>query len=169
MGLTIEGLMNDLRENIPKNRNMDAKRMLEIILDRNFQQGEVEYESVDITPPAGSLKLHLTENSLKYDNTTWHYTPESIGKDIADYWVKAIGLGTNVMCDRHVKEVINDAAKIAAPIASELTALAKSQANVGNFFYKFSEIIVRNVKTTIWTETELCADGSDKTYTCKLK
>ena len=168
MSLTIEGLMNDLRENIPKTRNTDSKRMLEIILDRNFQKAELEYVSVDITPPAGTLVLHLTENSLKYDNTTWHYTPESIGQDVSNYWQKAIGLGDTDQCDDSVDTVENDAAKIAAPIASELRTLAESKAGIGDFFYKFSEIIVRNVKTTIWTVTEDCSDGSSKTYPCKM-
>ena len=124
--------------------------MLENILDNAFQASTKSLTNFDITPPAGTLHFPLTLlNGVKI------LTPENIGSTCANYWSLAIAKGSPVSCNG-IDSVINDASKIAAPIASELRALSyKSITSISTpYYFEFIDIIFRNVKTIVWTIKE---------------
>jgi len=112
-------------------------------LDEGFQEAEESLSNFLITPPAGTL--YINQISV-------YQMPEEIGRACAEYWVKAIGEGSPESTS--IKSVTNDAAKIADPIASELRSLRHMTRLDRPYYYKFVEIIYRNVKTIEWTIEE---------------
>lgn len=123
---------------------------LQSILDIGFQKATPTIGDVDISPPAGTLFIPLG---------TPYEMPMNIGQACADYWVKAIGFGEPE--EDHIDNIINDAAKIAAPIVSKIMHLSNSGTP---YYFKFVDVIHTEVKTIIWTVTEKDDGDNDVIY-----
>jgi len=122
----------------------DSKMLLNTIvkeLDKEFQKGSTTLNNVDITTPAGSLNFNdvigiTNANAFR------------IATNVSDYWAKTIELtGSPESCS--ISSVENDASKIINPMANELLNLYKGDIETPSYF-KFCDIIIRNVKTIIW-------------------
>jgi len=132
----------------PYNISRHYLDFLQSKLDKGFQEATESLKNFIISPPAGSLYINQIDP---------HYMPEEIGRACAEYWVKAIGFGKPEACN-NIDSVINDAAKIANPIAQELRTLRYMKSLSRPYYYKFVEIIYRNIKTIIWTIEESDSD-----------
>jgi len=106
------------------------------ILDAGFQRAVPTKPNVDISPPAGTLLI-------PFQIGTNNMMPEIIGKACADYWKLAIK-------EIIVASVINDAGKIAAPIALNIRALFNRGFLYPSYF-DFVNAIHTEVLTIKWT------------------
>jgi len=127
------------------------------ILDAGFQKATPTEANVDISPPAGSLLIVVGAAGTM---------PEVIGQACADYWVKAIA-PASPQHQLSISKVVNDAAKIAAPIAANLRALPGRGYLLPSYF-DFVNAIHKEVKAIIWKVTEKDALGIASTYPVKV-
>ena len=103
---------------LPQAVDQTKLTILSKALDTQFQLGKVSQANVDITVAAGTLMI-------PYSVATRPMMPEIIGQHCADYWKAAIGPDTAQSLSM-ISSVTNDAAKIAAPIATSLRAVLAS-------------------------------------------
>lgn len=120
--------------------------MLDIIsteLDTMFQTAIPSVTSVDITTPAGSLNIPVSNNMAN-----------TIAVKVADYWALTIlPTGIPINCS-NIINITNTATIIIPIIESGLLSLYKG--NVITPHYKdFVDIIANAVKTIIWTVVEV--------------
>jgi hypothetical protein len=127
---------------------------LQTVLDTDFQKATTSLKNFLINPPAGSLY---------FEYTTPYDMPRIIGVECARYWSQAIGFGDPESC-RQIDSVENDASKIAKPIEDELRNLITTRDLLTPYYYRFVDIIYRNVKTIEWTIIESDSD-CDSTFT----
>jgi len=118
------------------------------ILDTGFQLATPSETNVDISPPAGSLKFPPVFGKQLLIN---------IGLECARYWSAAKAPGSPV--SRSSISLSNDAAKIAAPITANLTALCYGGYQTP-YYFNFVDAIHKEVKTVVWKVTESNALGS---------
>ena len=136
-------------------------KLIENELDKEFQKGKVTLENVDITTPKGSLHFDICRWEDVYRSC------KEIGDKCASYWSKTIQPTGKPQSCRKITGVTNDASKIASPISTELCSLATSVRISEPFYYEFCNIILKHVKTIVWTVTE--SDSTcDSTFTVKI-
>lgn len=128
---------------------------LEYYLDNAFQNATKSITSFDISPPAGSLHFPLSTSEVRGNSFTF-ITPEAIGSECARYWSLAIAPGDPVSCQR-VVSVINDAPKIAGPIATRIRAMMTAASTGINYepeYFNLVTIIYEEVSKINWTVVE---------------
>ena len=128
--------------------------VIESIIDADFQLATPSMDSVVLTPPAGTFRM---PRNTSRDN------PMVIGLECARYWSLAVGLGTPQILSK-VDSVVNDADKIAAPIAANLISLSEGKIMRSSPYSEFIDCIYREVKKIIWTVTE-ASSTTTTTYT----
>lgn len=114
-------------------------------LDSRFQLATVSQANVDITIAAGTLMI-------PYSVGTRPMMPEIIGQHCADYWARAIAPGSAQSLSM-ISSVVNDAAKIAAPIALNLRAVVGVQTGLPAY-EDFLNAIYKEVLTIQWQVVE---------------
>jgi len=119
--------------------------VLSSVLDIGFQNGVLSDTNVDIATVAGTL-------DIPFQGGNNYNMPEIIGSSCADYWVAAVSKGTPTHL-ANVDSVINDAAKIAVPIANNIRALIGSNNSIPPY-YNFINAILKEVLTINWTVKE---------------
>ena len=144
-----------LKGTFPVNPSRQLLDVIQSILDAGFQAATPSLGNFDITPPAGSLFIPLSSPEAM---------SESIGNACSEYWLKTIVPKTPESC-KSISSVVNDAAKIAAPIAANLQSLSGMTAPSTPSFFKFVDAIHKEVKTIIWTIQESDSTGCSTTLT----
>jgi hypothetical protein len=119
-------------------------------LDNEFQKATPSMTNVDITTPAGSLKFNIKEASVANDPTN----ALEIATKVSEYWAKTIQPTGTPVSGKQITVVVNTAATIISPLTSALLSMGLSSAQ-GDNFSKFTNTIITQVKTIVWTVTEI--------------
>lgn len=135
----------------------DLGKVITSVFDKEFQGATRSNPNFLIAPPAGTLNLNECLTTYT-DSATARNFAICIGNKIANYWAKATGIG-QACYDDYVDSVVNDAQKIASPIAKELLSLSYNNLQVP-YWLDFANIIIGNVKTISWNVTE-CRSTKD--------
>ena len=128
----------------------DNSSAIETIIDADFQLATPSMASVVLAPPAGTFRL---------PRSTSMSNPMAIGLECARYWSLAIAPGAPQV-HSSVDSVVNDASKIASPIANNLITLSGGMTMLTPSYVEFVDCIYREVKTIIWTVVESSSTSS---------
>ena len=114
---------------------------------------------------ADSVVLHSNPTSLHFDVINDVITATRWADVIRDYWVGQTDFGTP-QYGGTITSIVNDATKIHTPIVDYLLSLTSVPKDPPyEHVYEFLE---NQVKSIIWTVTEIDASGNTQTYTVNI-
>lgn len=126
-------------------------KQFSLIIDKHFQQVELSGKDVTIATASGTLGLTNTEPDLQITDLV---------DKIVKYWSNTITPGIPTPPNTSVTTVINTANTIAAPLTAQLKELSLRDKKEATGYSEFAKILVNNIKTIIWTCTEISPSGT---------
>jgi hypothetical protein len=119
-------------------------RILEKVLDEDFQKAEPTLENIDITTVAGTLKIQRTvPQKMAY----------SIALGVCTYWSKTIETSGDPESNTGIDAVVNDAMVYVKPMETDILAIYKNRPSYPEY-YEFVSVIFKYVKQIIWIVDE---------------